>query len=441
MTVTVGQTVKTATGANTKTLSFTPTAVGNCIVLSALAANTSSIVPTGISDSHGAITWTAVPNGSWYRGTSPPSGNGRMCWIGVVGTGGAVATTITITYSASVTSVNCEICALELHSSVAAVWSVVGNAVTLQVTTSSTTVTMPTVPTTANDQIYYGYGNVTNQAITTGQTSGYTAFSTTTNGNLVLYNLDVTTTGNQSPIGKQNTAGASAMIAFIITTVPPPQTVAMGVATQVVTVANPFARAKTVAFGVANQVTTNAFQLATNKTYPLGLAASTATAAFALTLSKAGLVLMGVAGPVVTTAFAFARNKLFGLGVATQVVTSAKPLALLKLHLLGVATTVATTAFPFKLAKVRTLGVASVATAAFPMASSKTISLGVATVTTTAYPVLVKSPNHVILGVATVATTAYPIGLVKVVPVWKMIKWFVARGQSDKWSEKQELPK
>lgn len=440
MTITTGQTVKTATGANTKTLSFTPTAVGNLIILSALAANTSSISPTGVSDSRGDIVWTAVPGGSWYRATSPPSGNGRMCWIGVVQTGGAASTTITVTYSASVTSVNCEIAALELHNSVSGEdWVIDGSAVTKQVTTSSTTVTMPTVSASAAGEIYYGYGNVTNTASTSGQTSGYTAFSTTTNGNLVLYNLALSTSGNQSPTAKQSSSGASAMIAFIIATVPTAQTIVLDEAT-VTTTAYVLAVLKQLLLSKATSLTTTAYVLAVLKQYLLAAATELTCTAYALTYVTSGVtVVLNAATELVTTAYAMTVQKAHPLSIAVQVVTSAYSIGISKLHPLPIATQVDCTAYPLQSSKTYPLAKPSATVAAYGLTVYKRQTLSGPSVETTAYPIQFSTPASILLDSPTCETTAYPLTFQKLTFPWVLNWWFKPRGKTTPWySERKD---
>lgn len=424
MTVTSPQAIATTTGANKTTISFTPTAVGSCLVVCALAANISNISPNSITDNKGFITWTQV--GTWYRSTSPPSGNGRTIWLGVVGAGGNVATTITVGFSASVTSVNTEITVQELKSSTPVAWSVDGTMQTFQKTTSSTTVTMPTCTTTQTGEIYYGYGNVSNTASTSGQTSGYTAFSTTTNGNLILYNLNVTTVGSQSPTARQSASGASAMAAFIIKTSTPTTTVALAQAAESDSAAA-LAWLKSQNVGPASRENDSAYQLSKLKTQSLSRGSETTTA-YALTPKKAGVTVNLAKGQETDTAYGFTWAKIKGILSATTN-TVAYAMGHIKTYPPLSRASESDTAYPLSHSKVKGFPSASESDRAYAFTIAKKAGIDTGHELTTAYALRASQPNNIRMGVARETDTAFPMTPVQYHPPWILQWWFKHRMQ------------
>jgi hypothetical protein len=421
--------------------------VGNCIVLSVLVTNSQATSPkqtcqpSSVTDNKGFITW--IEAGAWIHNTSPPNQAGSGIWIGIVGTGGTVSTTVTVHWSPAIGTGGAqatEIVLHELHNSVSGqTWSIDGSAVSLQVTTSSTTVTMPTVPTTVTGEIYYGYGNVTNTASTSGQTSGYTAFSTTTNGNLVLYNFNVTTTGNQSPIAKQSSSGASAMIACIIQVGIPAQTIVLDEAT-VTTTAYVLAVLKQLLLSKATSLTTTAYVLSVLKQYLLAAATELTCTAYALTYVTSGVtVVLNAATELVTTAYAMTVQKTHPLSIAVQVVTSAYSIGISKLHPLPVATQVDCTAYPLQSSKTYPLAKPSATVTAYGLTVYKRQTLSGPSVETTAYPIQFSTPASILLDSPTCETTAYPLTFQKLTFPWVLNWWFKPRGKTIPWySERKD---
>lgn len=443
MTITAPQTVKGSTSAGLSSISYTPSNVGDLLIVTALATNTTAqtVQPTNITDNHGVITWIKV--GAQLRATAtPPNGWGAGVWIGIVPTGGAIATTISATWSSSVTSPShqCEMTVLSLHNSVAGqTWAIDGVFTTNASTaTTTSTVTMPTVGTTNTGECYFGYGSVSNTASTTGQTAGYTAFSTATNGNLVLYGLNLASSGSQSPIAKQSANGAYAMFAFTIMALTPTITVTLASPTVTAT-AFALTRNKTLPMSVAQMVNIVAYQLAVLKKLVLGSPSVTATA-YAMTVSKGPVAITVVLASPALAASAYAMSWVHTYPPlpSLTVAASAHPLGVSKSRTLD-HPVVASQAYPMTLAKLKTLTSPTVAATAYAMTVYKSVVLASPTMVATAYIMHPSSPNNVHLDSPTCHATAYPMGVNKRYPPFLMHWWFHARGQHvPHWSEEQE---
>lgn len=195
----------TSGGTGTTTLSVSPTAVGDCLVL---ATNLTSVSLSVASVAGGGVT-------TWARVASSFVGSGSTIdmWMGIVTTAGS--STITITGSASLAAVTVRLIAQQFTSTLGAStqWAlaITGAGVT---NTSSTTVTFPTVTPTGTNQVYVGYAETTNAALTSGATAGYTVRLDNGN-NPLIYGPNVATV--QSPTAVQTSAGVSSAVGVMLT--------------------------------------------------------------------------------------------------------------------------------------------------------------------------------------------------------------------------------
>lgn len=195
----------TSGGTGTTTLAVAPTAVGDCLVL---ATNLTSVSLSVASVAGGGVT-------TWARVANPFVGSGSTVdmWMGIVTTAGS--STITITGSASLAAVTVRLIAQQFTSILGSgtQWAlaITGTGVT---NTSSTTVTFPTVTPTGTNQVYVGYAETANAALTSGATAGYTVQLDSGN-NAFIYGPNVATV--QSPTAVQTSAGVSSAIGVMLT--------------------------------------------------------------------------------------------------------------------------------------------------------------------------------------------------------------------------------
>lgn len=193
-----------AYGLNQATLAVTNVTIGDLRVASFQIQSTSKTI-TAVSGG-GVTTWTQLE-------PAVTGGHYLTFWYGVVTSAPGTAQTITATYS-STPGVNCEIWSSELvWSGGTASWSVF--AAGQLANTSSTTVTWPSLNTTATlDQAYFGHADVLETA-SAGSTSGFTYSAVNGNGDIALFNGTLTAggtayqpTASQSPAGTSSTIGA-----------------------------------------------------------------------------------------------------------------------------------------------------------------------------------------------------------------------------------------
>ena len=205
MTITSAHALYSSTTTGGSSLSVTATAVNDLwVVYVGIGSNT--VTCTGVSGGH-ATGWTnAVAN--WVD----TFGITQSLWIGNMTSTGA--TTITCTFSGSVSGLTVDIDAQPFHSSLSSPsWAV--DAVGHQNNTASTTVTWPTLtPTAGLTDLYWGRAGTNGTG--SSPTSGYT-LATDADGNLVIYNPGVST--SQSPTCTQ-TSSKSAASAVLISEAP-----------------------------------------------------------------------------------------------------------------------------------------------------------------------------------------------------------------------------
>jgi RHS repeat-associated protein len=197
---TVGS-LQQAEGTGISTLSVSPVNVGDALVL---AAKVKDVSVTIYSVSGGGATWQKLTN----AGSNPDI----ELWLGTVTTAGS--STITVSYSGSVTSDAIELDAQEYTNGTGSstTWTkdVVGSS---NNTSSSTTVTFPTLTPSASHELYVGFARVPNTGLA-GSTSGFTYDVTEPNANLYIYNPNVSSA--VSPTGAETPAGTSIAVGALI---------------------------------------------------------------------------------------------------------------------------------------------------------------------------------------------------------------------------------
>ncbi len=192
-------TLAQAEGTGISALSVSPVNVGDAFVLAAKVKDASVTIS---SVSGGGATWSKLTN----AGSNPDV----ELWLGTITTPGS--STITVTYSGSVTSDTIELDAQEYTNGTGSstTWSqdVVGSS---NNTSSSTSVTFPTLTPSASHELYVGFARMDNTG-SAGSTSGFTYDVTSPNNNLYIYNPNVSSavspTGTQSPAGTSIAVGA-----------------------------------------------------------------------------------------------------------------------------------------------------------------------------------------------------------------------------------------
>jgi len=190
-------------GNGLSTLSVNPATAGDAWVL-------------GIKISSGTLSVSSVSGGgaTWTKLTSSADASQAREveeWLGTITTTGS--STITVTYSGDVSSINTEIDAQEFTNSTGAgtTWTedVVGAS---QNDTASTTITFPSLTPTSAGELYVGFGRAESGA-SAGSTTGFT-YETSTNSNPYIFNPNVS--GAVSPTGTQAPAGASVTVGSLI---------------------------------------------------------------------------------------------------------------------------------------------------------------------------------------------------------------------------------
>jgi RHS repeat-associated protein len=195
--------LKQTGGTGDTTLSVNPQHVGDALVLAVGVFSPGSTV-SSVSGG-GSTGWTKV------SGTTADGGDTEL-WLGTVSTTGS--STVTVTFSSSVSSKQTELDAQEYQSSIgsSATWAldVAGNAGT---TTSSTVVNLPPLTPTGSNELYVDYTPVDNLAVA-GSTSGFT-YDVTSSGSLFAY--DPSVSASVSPTAGQTPAGSYVEAAALLT--------------------------------------------------------------------------------------------------------------------------------------------------------------------------------------------------------------------------------
>jgi RHS repeat-associated protein len=199
----VGSLANTA-GTGVTTLSVSPQHSGDLMAL--LIKDSSSSITTSSVSGGGVSTWT--------RAEGPYTGyasHDLELWTGTVTTTGS--STVTVTFSGSVSSIHTGISAQEFSASS-------GSSTTWGIDTgagksnaSSTTVTYPTLTPAGSGELYFGYAVVANTG-SGGSTSGFT-YATSTDGDVAAY--DTSVSSSVTPTASQSPAGVSGAVAIFVT--------------------------------------------------------------------------------------------------------------------------------------------------------------------------------------------------------------------------------
>ena len=191
-------------GDGVATLAVSAQHVGDLLVL-VVKADSTSVTATSMSGG-GVGTWTRAEGP--YAGYS---GHDLEIWTGTVTTTGA--STVTVSFSASVTSVYTGLAAQEFSASsgTSTVWGIdtkagISNA-------SSTAVAFPALTPTGTGELYFSYMAVA-QSGSAGTTSGFT-YTVTADGDVASY--DTSVSAAVAPTAKQSPAGVSGGVAVLIT--------------------------------------------------------------------------------------------------------------------------------------------------------------------------------------------------------------------------------
>jgi RHS repeat-associated protein len=188
-------------GTGNTTLSVDPQHVGDALVLSTMAQNP-------------YVSITAVSGGgaTWQPITSLSYGYETEMWLGTVTATGS--STITVTFSSSVASTGVELDAQEYTSSTGAstTWGIDKTGY-LKNTTSSSTLTYPTLAPTGTGEVYVGFANAPEWA-ESGATTGFT-YVTSDWGDQLIY--DPSVSASESPTGTQYAASTSGTIGALLT--------------------------------------------------------------------------------------------------------------------------------------------------------------------------------------------------------------------------------
>lgn len=187
-----------ATGATT--LSVNPQHVGDALILGAFVNGSQSIT----SISGGGATWQKLARGY------PGSYGSVELWLGTVTATGS--STITVTFSSSVATTVVGLSAQEYTNGTGASTTWANDIVGLNGTSSSTTVTYPTVkPSVASGELYVGIAN-TGNAASAGSTTGYT-YDTATYGQ---FTFDPSVTTTTTPTSSQSPANIYESVAALV---------------------------------------------------------------------------------------------------------------------------------------------------------------------------------------------------------------------------------
>jgi len=196
------------------TLGVTPAHVGDVLVLAARASSGTTTVSSVTGG--GVSSWTKLT-----QHTDSTDVVDDELWMGPVATTGS--STISVTFSASVTSTLVELVAQEFSSGLgtSTVWAAGGSGA--QNNTSSTKVAFPSLTPTGSAELYVGYGYVANSG-TSGSTAGVTYDILPTTANFFVYDTSVSgalaPSATQSPAGTSSTVGA--LLSASTSSVPPP---------------------------------------------------------------------------------------------------------------------------------------------------------------------------------------------------------------------------
>jgi hypothetical protein len=222
---TANGTLKSTTGTASTTLALTATsAIGDLRVFYS-KVNSGTITVSALSGGDCPASGSGSP-GQWTRVAGPsvdtasPVGTHEM-WIGVCS--GVGATTITITWSASVTGLAIDLdCQTFSFGNASTLWNRDGTQSNFQNNASSTTITYPSLTAQNGAELYVGHSrNPTGGTYGTPTGGGFTwSTQTDANGNTFIYSLS-TGPGTVAPT-QSSVATLSYTIGALIIVSPPP---------------------------------------------------------------------------------------------------------------------------------------------------------------------------------------------------------------------------
>jgi hypothetical protein len=193
---------------NTNTMSFTPSAVGDEIVL------TTQIPTSGVTVA--SITGGGVS--SWNK-VVVSNGNGTVnrveMWAGTVTS--ATASTITVNYSSAPGTE--EITATEFTAAgvnASTSWGIESAGSQLN-STASTAVNYPALTAVNGSELYIGYAQVQNPPATAGANNNFSYLITSTQHNVITYNPALAANTAYQPAANQSSAGQSNTVSAILT--------------------------------------------------------------------------------------------------------------------------------------------------------------------------------------------------------------------------------
>lgn len=200
-------------GTGNSTLAVTTSHVGDVICLGIFEGST-SITVSSISGG-GASGWARA--GSPFAVTAAGAGNLEI-WYGTVATVGSG--TVTVTYSASVTSTTCEIDGCQFtNGNTATTWSV-DTTGGLNTTTSATTIPYPSLSAANAGELYYGKGTIGAGTSGTTGTPATAVFFADGFADPYCYGLP-TSAGSYQPVQNMSVSTTSdAFAALLIASVP-----------------------------------------------------------------------------------------------------------------------------------------------------------------------------------------------------------------------------
>ncbi len=197
----VGALANTA-GTDVTSLSVSPQHVGDIVML-AVKADSTSVSASSVSGG-GVSTWTRAEGP--YSGYA---GHDLEIWKGAVSTSGS--STITVTFSGSVSGILTELAAQEFSGSGSGTVFSFDNGGGIS-NTSSTTVALPGLTPAGIGELYFSFASLPNSP-SAGSTPGFN-YVTTTDGDMTAY--DTNASGAVNPTASQSPAGASGAVAVLI---------------------------------------------------------------------------------------------------------------------------------------------------------------------------------------------------------------------------------
>ena len=188
------------------TLADSPHTIGNLLTVNVVILTNGDAV-TGVSGG-GVSTWHAVKS---YNDTNSPNYDYTTLWEGTVTAAGS--NTITVTFSSGSNGAYEEVVAQEFTAGLGSgtQWTVTASGTSTGGTTSAS---FPSLTSSQNGQLYWGYVVCPNGVGSAGSTSGFT-YVPTTQGNLIAYNTNLSAGTGYAPTATCSAAGYTGIAAII----------------------------------------------------------------------------------------------------------------------------------------------------------------------------------------------------------------------------------